>query len=151
MSLIYLVVSSGGEYEDRWHHNEAATHDLDKAKSEVKRLEEEQVAYNLLVDQIAEHSGNFYKQHPIEYKQTMDVPRWPAGIAQTSITPQTRSERDWIKKQNEEAIQRNRKKNKEREDALRAELEVNFPGHTNMFGYIVHSESSFDIEEVPLI
>jgi len=133
--------------------NEIATLDFAKAEAEVKRLVEEQIAYNSLLDEIGEFSNKWRTEHSsdYEYEREIDRPRWPAGIAQASITPQMRSERDWVDKQNAEASQRNFQKSQALQTALITTLEVKFPGHSDMFGYCEESRASFNIEEVPLI
>lgn len=50
--IIYIVVSSGGEYEDKYSNNEAATFDPVKAEAFRAELEAKQVTYNEVVEKV---------------------------------------------------------------------------------------------------
>ena len=41
MNMIYLVVSSFGEYDEKWQRNDSAWGDLEKAEARIKQLSKE--------------------------------------------------------------------------------------------------------------
>lgn len=97
-TVMYLVVSFGGQWDDAWHKNEWSTLDMKKAEQHIVKLRVEQDLNNSVCDKIQEFINDHHDRvGPCpSVGGFQDYPRWTAGMANSAITIAMRSERDYI-------------------------------------------------------
>lgn len=72
---IYIIVASGGEYEDEWNRNLFATTDKDKADSKVLELIADKKVYRETIEKLNVLRNSIHEEFgPIPYEQ-IDLPQ----------------------------------------------------------------------------
>lgn len=108
--MAFILVASGGSYEDAWQSNIAVSKDQ-LAIEQLKLKKENEREF---IESVSEKLGEFIKQWEAEnpfdansLEKTVDVPKWPSGIDQRLITKEMRIERDTIRNFNTQVCFRN--------------------------------------------
>lgn len=157
-SVMYLVVSFGGQWDDAWHQNEWSTLDELSAEFHIIKLKAKQARHNEVVAEIEKFCDARVAR--VGPRPTVggyqDYPRWPAGIANSSITEAMRSERDYIKANNARIAEQDRELYNAHDTACEKET-VEFlmslgykegDSIMNRYGRCITS-ANFRIEEIP--
>ncbi len=101
MSIMYVVIAAGGEYDGAWESPEIATFDRERAEQYIRGAE---LTQDLLGQQFKEYSlavDAFIKTLPARpYEELLPVPKWGTGMSKRNITVEMRAERNAIKLQN---------------------------------------------------
>lgn len=108
MTTIFVLVESGGEYEDAWSHNCSAWITREAAEEESKRLAAANAARVKALGEMAEWFRNYHKENSVspDTFAFKDYPRWPSGLGANQITPEMRAVRDAIEQENAEIRRR---------------------------------------------
>lgn len=158
MTDIYIVVASGGSYDDAWSNNMFAT--TDKVVAEAKRAELE--AEHVKLGEDLEKFYQFCRAldeelGPVELEARLDWPRWKSGIAQVEITQAMRNERTKIQLKNEQIVRKNAELHQARQAIIRPREEAFLaslgyePGHRIYNRWRSHSEVNYTVDEVEMI
>jgi len=104
MSTLYLVIASGGEFDDAWKQNEVGSFDQQKAKDYARDATNDRQKRNEDLDSFDEVSSKWYEEKgPIPYGTRLPIPKWGAGhgVGEKDITPEMRAERSAIQAKND--------------------------------------------------
>lgn len=105
---VYIVIESGGQYEDAWDANRFACATPEGAQAAIaaqKARREKLIAERevLVAAKVAFEEVNPYP----ESISRLVIPRWEAGIRQQDITVEMREERNVLQAQNREIDRKN--------------------------------------------
>lgn len=109
VTKIYIVVESGGEYEDAWRGNLVAFNNRASAEAYIANSIAEHEKHAAQQKSLYEHFKAWEaKVPPVDYTPYASIkpPRWPSGIKEKDITPEMRAERKRILAENIEKDQR---------------------------------------------
>lgn len=101
----YLIVEEGGDYDDHYEHVLGVCMDRDRAQihcDDFTRIQKNRVE---LAEKLYEFHDSWIKEHSGERcsaQEYVEVPRWPAGLAEKYITLEMREERERLNKRNQE-------------------------------------------------
>jgi hypothetical protein len=99
---MYVVVSYGGEWDEKWENNEVCSHDEAKLNAWIAEQQKKR----------AEHQAFLISLHNFYYEFSANNPRrpllmerkerkpWPSGLGKEQITPEMRAEREAIEAHN---------------------------------------------------
>ena len=82
---IFIVVSYGGEYEDKWDHNEIATFDKTKAEQYIETQKLLNSKEKSRIDAINNWIDNYIDESNVDENQYYDVRNTQQKIFMTSI------------------------------------------------------------------
>lgn len=158
---MYVIVASGGRYDDSWTRNEYVTSDKAKAEAAIKDLEAEHAKDLDTVKQLGELREAVNDEiGPAETESLLPYPRWAPGLGEDQITQKMRNERKKIELKNERIAKRNeaawKARHKILEDREKTLLKsLGYPkGHylyEYQYGLHTLDETSYDIEEVEVL
>lgn len=108
MNKIFVAVAYGGQYEDAWESNLAASEDVTKVEAfiaEEKARREKEGQFQLALHKFY---NEFREANPVTRVALprKERPKWKAGIAEKDITPEMRQERRDIDSFNMEQIRK---------------------------------------------
>lgn len=105
MSIIYIVKTSGGRYDETWSHVVHAWTNMLDADAHVARLEAQATLDREVEASIAEFRLKYQATNPAPVfpspPASRNYPRWPSGIKQQDITVEMRAERNAILSENQ--------------------------------------------------
>jgi hypothetical protein len=105
---IYVVVHSGGSYEDAWSNNVAASTDRVKAEAFMAKEIAEQERHNESLKRIMEVEGEIVRDLGVaKYEHTLPYPKWKAGLGKEDITQEMRNDRLRVDLLNRQISERN--------------------------------------------
>lgn len=153
---MFILVRSGGQWEDSWKENVAVSASKIKLERYQKRLEEEDALHASNQEKISEYMNTLEDTfRDIDQEDPIPRPKWKAGLAESEITPEMRKQRDEIDEQNRLIHERNTLKINEwyakREQAMKEyALSLGIP-ETEVDLYDMYGRVEgvyYDIEEV---
>jgi hypothetical protein len=155
---IFLVTASWGEFEDRGHCNKGVAFEREDAEKMVNQLYAKQQKCNDAIKLIkAQREKIDAELGPVEYENTPDYPRWPAGIGKAQITQAMMDERTKIKLLTQQINARNKARQGARFEvqmAAQKKLALSLGYHEThklcTDGYLYKKEVHYGIEEVPV-
>lgn len=93
---MYILIESGGEYEDRWKRNIAVSVDVTKLEAERDKIATEQSETISLMQRINDIQSLWTRQNSsVTCGEKQKITRWPAGIHQRDISDAMRKQRDY--------------------------------------------------------
>jgi len=93
---IFLIVASGGEYDDAWSTNIGARYKIEDAEQEVARLKARDARITALVPELAElHSS--LAQLPLELREIPRQPKWPKHSTKETMAAHRAAVDEWAK------------------------------------------------------
>jgi len=157
--IMYLIVASGGRYDDSWSKNEAVTADKAKAEAKVLELEAEHVKDTEAAEKLRELrdviDGELGK---VECEHLLPYPRWAPGLGKEQITQKMRNERTKIELKNKRIAKRNEAFFKARQKIITARekallLSLGYPKGHPFFEqrYLYIENVDYNIEEVDVL
>lgn len=96
MNTIYIVVASGGAYEDKWERNEAAFVNEADAELDIEKRKQADADLRSKMETLHAWSKVYEAENPMPVRQArsrMERKKWPAGLGKHEITPEMRAER----------------------------------------------------------
>lgn len=153
---VFVVIMSGGEYEDKWQVNLLATPVEATALAFIVEKKAEDVLFNKLLGQVRHFQHEWREAHPVTVSYVCENwPRWPAGTKEQEITKEMRDERNAIKARNAASLQRHNDaaeiNNAQLDEAITAFMQsINVPKEwmEKMAGYCHKRECSYSIDTV---
>lgn len=150
---IYVVVASGGDYEDYYSNNLAATTDPEAAKEYVVTLLAEQAKHNALIERCNAHIVQFTEQlGPVPVEPCLFLP-YEEFRGRMPFTQKMMNERLKINLLNDKICARNHLAQHERNQLIyneRVELMTSL-GYSKDDVYFQINNDSYDIEELDVI
>ena len=163
--MAFILVASGGSYEDAWQSNVAVSRD----KIAIEELKIKKENEREFIAACSEKLDAFIKEwemknpfDPNILEKTVAVPKWPSGIDQRMITKEMRIERDTVRNFNNQVCFRNSERIT-RHNKLRMVAELEFcealelfdvvdreSFHESFISYRLHQHINvrYEIEEV---
>lgn len=165
MSDIFIVVASGGSYDDAWRSNVCAFATREEADLEVIRRSEMHVRLSELDKQASEARWAFLRTEVSGLEQVEPAPKGPAKPTKELNADYQRRMEEWRKKM-VPISERNRTRQTAmlyaavahaRQNAIAAgateeELQLlGFSDNANTFGYDYSHDTTFSVEQLELI
>jgi hypothetical protein len=111
MAKIYLLVASGGSYEDAWEKVELASKDKSKLEAEQVKREGLRDFCKEVIKQLESFVDDWNSVNVMEaLEEPANVPKWPSGLDQRLITKEMKAERQSLTQFNKEVLARNHQK-----------------------------------------
>lgn len=111
MAKIYLLVASGGAYEDAWEKVELASKDKSKLESEQVKREGLRDFCKEAIKKIESFVDDWNSVNNMtSLEELADVPKWPSGLDQRFITKEMKAERQTLVQFNKDVLARNHQK-----------------------------------------
>ena len=133
MAKIYLLVASGGSYEDAWEKVELASKDKSKLEAEKFKREELRDFCKEAIKKIESFVEDWNSINPmVILEELAAVPKWPSGLDQRLITKEMKAERQTLVQFNKEVLARNHQKISEH-NTKRFTAEVEYGEHIGLF------------------
>ena len=164
MAKIYLLVASGGAYEDAWEKVELAS--KDKSKLEGVQVQREQLRdfCKEVIKKLESFVEDWNSVNVMaSLEELAEVPKWPSGLDQRLITKEMKAERQTLVQFNKEVLARNHRKISDH-NAKRFASEVQYAECLGLFeqvpkeqftqgwsvAYLLHPylEAQYEIQEV---
>ena len=133
MAKIYLLVASGGSYEDAWEKVELASKDKSKLEAEQVKLEGLRDFCKELMAKLSSFVEDWNAVNagpPLE--ELAEVPKWPSGLDQRLITREMKAERQTLVQFNKEVLARNHQKISDH-NGKRFAAELEYAEHLGLF------------------
>jgi hypothetical protein len=94
--IMFILVSHGGEYDEAWECNLAASRDKSKLEARIVELTAENQARVAWKDKLRVFFTEFVNANPKRESTVVRYAKkaWPSGIGQHQITPEMRAERE---------------------------------------------------------
>ena len=133
MAKIYLLVASGGSYEDAWEKVELASKDKSKLEAEQVKREGLRDFCKEVIKQLESFVDDWNSVNVMEaLEEPANVPKWPSGLDQRLITKEMKAERQSLTQFNKEVLARNHQKISEHNNK-RFAAEVEYAEHLGLF------------------
>lgn len=121
---IYLAVAYGGEWEDAWQTNLAASFDRTLVEQFITTKKSEDEEHDRVFALYREFVDQYSSANPMpEYQRDTDYPRWGAGLGAHEITDKMREERNKVIRQNQLIAEANSKAYEEWRQKLKRHTE----------------------------
>ncbi len=166
MKDIFLVVMSGGEYEDKWEKTLLATFDEQEARNLIAERQKQDATFAENYRKLSEAECEFDGMYPyprMEGEYALEpIPKWRAGLGRDEITQEMFDERQTVRERNDTKIKLYKEVVDQRQKK-RHEYLVNFLNSIGIEGVAQdqyfdalsladdHSERSYSIEKVPFV
>jgi len=158
MTDIYVIVASGGQYDDAWQSNIGYCTSMEQAEVLKDRLVCENKRDVELHRKIQKLKGEIFKLGPIVYEKPIDLPKWKNGLGIDQITDAMKNERSSIMIKNQIIAAHNEEKctaynNMVDDKIIEMLVAENVPNdrHQTYLGYNWLGDASYSIEPLGLI